>query len=231
MTRHRWLMLHGAGGGGGWEWAIWRRVLEARGERVQGPDLMPAKAGLKATGWSDYREQILKLDARPQVLAGASMGGLLALDLAPALQPKALVLVNPVPPAGVAKEPPNFEDPGDIKRWSRTPYSSTRAALPDGDPAAWHYAHRRWRDESGTVLRQIMEGVDLDPPDCPVLVMASEQDEDIPVSTAEAVANWAGGELRIVPGASHLGVLLGVGAAASARVAHQWTRQAICTRI
>ncbi|HEY4556436.1 MAG TPA: hypothetical protein VIG68_08390, partial [Lysobacter sp.] len=51
------LLVHGAGGGG-WEWAIWQRVFDARGWTSAAPDLQPAAAGLAATGLDDYLAQV-----------------------------------------------------------------------------------------------------------------------------------------------------------------------------
>ena len=77
------LMIHGAGGGG-WEWDVWRRVFLAAGWRVSTPDLRPAAAGLAATTLDDYEAQVHAWihAASPDVVVGASLGGLLALNVA-----------------------------------------------------------------------------------------------------------------------------------------------------
>src|SRR6478609_7416496 len=88
--------VHGAGGGG-WEWAIWARVFAHRGF-----------AGIEKTSFADYRDQVLEWcrgAGEGAVLVGASLGGLLALAVAHAVRPAALILVNPLPPAGVLARP------------------------------------------------------------------------------------------------------------------------------
>ncbi|MBY4597759.1 alpha/beta fold hydrolase, partial [bacterium BD-1] len=77
---HGAVFVHGAGGGG-WEWAAWRRVFAAAGWNALAPDLWPAPAGLAATSLADYAVQVrgwLAAAPRPRVLVGASLGGLLA---------------------------------------------------------------------------------------------------------------------------------------------------------
>src|SRR5262245_18233234 len=87
---HQPLHIHGAGAGG-WEWNLWREVLQARGIAAHAPDLQPAAQGLAATTLEDYRQQMrtaLSALPRPRAAIGASLGGLLAWlcgDLADAL--------------------------------------------------------------------------------------------------------------------------------------------------
>lgn len=78
------ICIHGAGGGG-WEWIHWRPVLEAHGFRALAPDLMPSPQGIAATQLRHYAEQVVALAEQALrsgsvALAGASMGGLLALQ-------------------------------------------------------------------------------------------------------------------------------------------------------
>lgn len=217
------LLLHGAGGGG-WEWARWRRVLEARGIGVEAPDLMPAPAGLAATAWADYLEQarvLLSAMPRPRLLVGASLGGLLAAAVAEAAD--ALVLVNPLPPAPWASQLPHREWP-EVVAWGREArLESTRRAIPDADPATALFAFRCWRDESGRVLREAYAGIAVSRPHCPSSCIASDGDEDVPAAlTAELAAAW-GADCLHLPRTSHVGPLLGRDAAAVAgRVAEWW---------
>ena len=143
--------VHGAGGGG-WEWGIWARVLVVRGFGVVAPDLMPAASGIAATAFADYRAQVAAWSGgvgAGVVLIGASLGGLLALAAAHEVQPVALVLINPMPPAGVLSRALHEPSPA-IVPWARErSLASTRRAMPDADDAACLYALRRWRDESG----------------------------------------------------------------------------------
>lgn len=213
--------VHGAGAGG-WEWSLWARVLVARGCAVLAPDLRPAAAGLAATRLEDYVAQVVAWGlgvATPVVLAGASLGGLLALAAAVEVRPAALVLVNPLPPRGFAP-PPAASHPA-IVPWGRArSFASTQRALPDADPATWLHAFRRWRDESGAVLDAARGGINVAPPSCASLVIASERDTDVPLAHSRALAGWLAADFEALPGASHVAPLLGrIAPEVAARVA------------
>ncbi|HUD43118.1 MAG TPA: alpha/beta fold hydrolase [Dokdonella sp.] len=224
--------VHGAGAGG-WEWAIWARVFAARGRAVIAPDLMPADAGLAATHFADYRAQVVHwcgaAGAAP-ILAGASLGGLLALSAAAQLRPAALVLVNPLPPAGVLARPlrraaghVQRERPGAIVPWGRSrSLGGTRRALEGCDDAACLYAYRRWRDESGTVLAEARDGVAVEPPRCPILVLSGGRDQEVPPSVGRALATRLGADFVCTPAAGHVDPLLGRIAAGCAERVAAW---------
>ncbi|BDU17632.1 alpha/beta fold hydrolase [Lysobacter auxotrophicus] len=220
-NRHA-VLVHGAGGGG-WEWNVWRRVLAAEGFEVDALDLEPGSGGLESTGFDDYVAQVrAALDAAPHpcALVGASLGGLLAMACADAAD--ALVLVNPVPPAPWADRLPRRDWP-DLVHWRHDArLASTRRALPDSDDATALYAFRRWRDESGAVLRQAHAGLLLDAPACPTLCIASALDEDVPPElTVELARAWDADLVRVAsPG--HVGPLLGRDAATVATQAALW---------
>lgn len=225
MEPNAWLLLHGAGGGG-WEWAIWARVLRAVGLAVSAPDLLPVAAGLSATTLEDYRHQAVAaaraLGAAP-VVVGASLGGLLALHAAAAVPARALVLVNPLPPVPWhAMLAPREPSPAVIP-WGRTAsLASTRRALPDASDATCEWAWRRWRDESGAAVEAARGGVVVERPACPVLVIASEADDEVPATASAALAQAWDASLWRLPGASHVGPLLGRGAAACAEQVAAW---------
>jgi pimeloyl-ACP methyl ester carboxylesterase len=216
--------VHGAGGGG-WEWGVWARALAFRGFSVIAPDLMPAAAGIEATTFSDYRAQVLDWCAgarKPVVLAGASLGALLALAAASRAKPLALVLVNPLPPAGVLARP-LYDVRPPVVPWARErSLASTRRAMPDADDAARLYALRRWRDESGAALNEARDGIAVEMPRCPVLLIASELDTDVPMAASRALAVRLSADFRTVAGASHVGPLLGASAATTASEAADW---------
>lgn len=226
------ICVHGAGGGG-WEWAIWQRVLCARGWNVLAPDLMPAAAGIAATRFDDYAAQVrdwCEAAPAPPVLIGASLGGLLALHACAHVAPRALVLINPLPFAGIAPRPSRIDYP-DVVPWARErSLAGTRRALPDADAAACLFALRRWRDESGAVLRAAALGIQVEIPRGPVLVLASELDRDVPVTASRNLAAHLHADFRLLHGASHVGPLLRRGAAAVAESVTRWCDDVIGTQ-
>lgn len=217
------VMVHGAGGGG-WEWRLWAEVFGAAGLSVLAPDLVPSSAGLAATHFGHYREQVglwCRTSERPMVLIGASLGGLLALSAAGDSRPAALVLVNPMPPKGI--EPwPDLPVRPPVVDWSRSAFASTRDALADAGLDAARWVHARWRDESGTVLNEAQAGIRVAVPRCPMLVMAAADDRDLPPATSRAVAAASAADFVSVPDCGHLGILLGRGANTAAALALAW---------
>lgn len=217
------VLVHGAGGGG-WQWQAWSAALARLGLAVLAADLRPAAAGLAATTLDDYQAQVDAwcAGAGPApVLVGASLGGLLALRAAAHCRAAALVLVNPVPPAGVRPWPAFPERPA-VVAWSRSPLSSTLRALPGAPLAHGREIHGRWRDESGLALAQAAAGAGWTAPDCPVLVLAGADDADIPAASSLALAATLGGAGLVLPGQGHLTPLLGPRAAATATLAADW---------
>jgi pimeloyl-ACP methyl ester carboxylesterase len=227
------VLVHGAGGGG-WEWSIWARVFAARGWRVCAADLMPSPAGLGATSFDDYRSQVLAWcrqvsvrDPRPPILIGASLGGLLALAVAAETGASALVLVNPMPPEGLANlgRPKSYPP---VIPWARErSIAGTCRAMPDADDAARLFAFRRWRDESGLVLEQASRGIGIELPGCPIRVLASELDQDVPVAVSRQLAIRLGADYACLAQSSHVGPLLGRRAAIVAEQTATWLSGAI----
>lgn len=219
--------VHGAGGGG-WEWGIWARVLAVRGLGVVAPDLVPPEAGVAAATFEDYRTQVAdwcRGAGGDVVLIGASLGGLLALAVAHEIKPAALVAINALPPAGVLARPLYAPRPAVVPWGSERSLATTRRAMPDGDDAARLYALRRWRDESGAVLNAAREGIAVETPRCPALVLASERDADVPVAAQRALAVRLAADFRLIPQASHVGPLLGRTAADVAMRTADWLHE------
>lgn len=216
------MCIHGAGGGG-WEYAKWQPIFAAAGYHFMAHDLQPSAAGLAATRFDDYVAQLLHWlpPAKPPILIGASMGGILALKVAETVQPAALVLVNSVPPAGVGA-PRTAKAYPPIIEWANGSLGETRDALFDSDEATIRWAWPRWRDESGAVLQEIAAGITVRPPTCPTLVVLGERDTDIPVQAALALAAWAGADVHLYHGMSHVGPLLSRRAAAVAQMVVAW---------
>lgn len=206
------LLVHGAGGGG-WEWNLWRGVLEAEGFHVVAPDLQPVAGGIAATTWADYVEQVfaaLRVLPEPRVAIGASLGGLLALAAMQSVHVDALVLANPVPPAPWHVQLPSRDWP-DVVLWRQDArLASTRRALPDADDASALFAFRHWRDESGAVLREAHAGVVLHRPEASrLLCIASNGDTDVPFEATRSFAEAWEADLWPLAGSSHAGPLLG----------------------
>lgn len=219
------VFIHGAGGGG-WEWRTWQAEFESHGWETHAPDLLPAQGGLVATTVDDYVDQIATLlGALPgrAVLVGASMGGLLALKVAERTLPAALILVNSVPPANTPGWPPTSVDVPDVIRWStESTLAGTRASMPEADEETVRWAHRRWRDESGAVVRAMRAGIPVTPPPAPCLVMIGDEDEDIPPAVGLALAEWLRADVMRFAGVSHVGALLGARAPLLAALARAW---------
>ena len=213
--------VHGAGGGG-WEWRVWARVFAAAGHPLSAPDLRPAAAGLAATTLADYADQVREWVGAARrahgrvAVVGASLGGLLAAAVAE--RDDALVLVNPIPSTGL----PGLSESREIRSWGRrASLASTRAALPDADPFTALEVWRRWRDESGSVLAAAYAGWPVPAPRGRCLVIASSGDEDVPAAMSSGLAAAWRTDLLRVPG-SHVGPLLGAGAADVAAAALAW---------
>src|SRR5687767_4172374 len=122
-------------------------------------------------------------------------------------------MVNPLPPAPWSAALPARAPYPEVVPWRRdASLASTRNALPDADAATWHWAWRQWRDDSGAVLNEARAGV----------VVVSERDDDVPASATRALATAYGASVLELPGASHVGPLLGRGAARVAGQVAEW---------
>lgn len=218
--------VHGAGGGG-WEWAVWGRVLAACGWDVLAPDLQPIDAGIAATRLDDYRAQALGWCTTPvDLLIGASLGGLIALSIAAQVQPSVMVLVNPLPPRGFLSKRLVRETYSSVVPWGRSrSLSSTRRALPDADDASCIAAFRRWRDESGAVMNAALAGIDVVAPRCPLLILASGNDDDVPPESTSTLAQSLGADYELLPKTSHVGPLLGRNATRIAQRVADWAER------
>lgn len=214
------VMIHGAGGGG-WEYRTWVAPFRRAGFRVINRDLVPAKRGLRETRFEDYVRQVEGWCPKqgPVILIGASMGGILALKAAETVHPRAVVLVNAVPPAGTGGK--NYPP---VVRWANGPLKDTVDSMPDSDRATIQYAWKRWRDESGAVLTKISRGVPVEHPFCPILSVIGQKDTDIPPKAQEASADRLGADILRYSGMSHVGPLLGTRSVQVATTVANWCK-------
>jgi len=161
------------------------------------------------------------------VLVGASMGGLLVLAAARGHAPPAMVLVNPVPPAGTPGWPPAGAEFPDVVPWNaRQTVAQTLARLPDHASDLALADTASWRDESGAVMSALYDGVVVPAPTTPTLIMSGSADKDVPPDTARHLAGLWGVDAAFFAGVSHLGALLGARAKAMAGVACSWLEAA-----
>ncbi len=216
------LMIHGAGGGG-WEYHYWQQPFKDAGFEVIAPDLLPTQNDYAKTTFPDYLAQIQihGKSKKPLVLIGASMGGILALKSAETLHPDLIILINSVPPKGIGPQKESKAYPS-IVEWANGPIEDTRASLPDGDEATIAWAHPQWRNESGTVMNAIRQGITVTKPACPVLVIIGEDDTDISAATSRALAAWASADTFAYAKTSHIGPLMGHRRAEIATAAANW---------
>lgn len=217
------LAVHGAGGGG-WEFQLWRGHFEAAGWRVLAPDLKPAAGGLVATTLGDYLAHLRRLARTrpPQLLLGASLGGLLALLLAEHCPGAGVVLINPLPPAPLAALLPARDWPARVAWAQRHDLRGTRRALAGADAASVWHANRCWRDDSGAVLREAHMGVPLRTLPRRCLLLSGGRDDSVPIEVQRALGERLGAERLELPDADHLDPLLGSSAHRSAQAALAW---------
>lgn len=219
------IFVHGAGGGA-WQWRIWCRAFTRRGIAHHALDLEATTDGLTSTRFSDYQAQLREAvheTSQPPLLIGASLGGLLALSLARTEPLAGLVLINPLPPAGIVTRALPVKHYPDLVDWpGQLSLAHTRASMPDAKDAIARWTHRRWRQESGAVLNEAYAGIGVQKPGCPVLVLASGADTTVPPSCSEALARWASADVQVFPGASHVGALLGSAARDMIRATLEW---------
>tara|TARA_B100000795_G_scaffold151311_1_gene113361 strand:- start:110 stop:490 length:381 start_codon:yes stop_codon:yes gene_type:complete len=110
----------------------------------------------------------------------------------------------------------------DVLRWAGSSLERTARAMPDATPEVQRWACAQWRDESGAVMRALRGGYEASKPDCRCLFVISAEDTDVPPAEQRAWAAAWGADTLELPGASHVGPLLGRAAPEVARRVVGW---------
>lgn len=222
------VMTHGAFCGG-WAFENFRRPFEAAGHTVLAPDLRghgPNDSAEAVVGVSmtDYARDIAELCAaqsQPAILMGHSLGGLVAALAARKTRVRAVVLLAPSAPWGVASS--SMEEAvtafglhmlGPFWAQGVAPDRSLMRhySLDRMSKDAQEAAVARLRPESGRALWEALNwwldpfmttSVGVGPLDAPCLVMVGQRDVVHPPSTVRQTATRLGGTYREMPGMSH----------------------------
>ena len=222
------VMVHGAFCGG-WAFDLFRPHFEAAGFEVIAPDLRghgadASSSAVAGLSMRDYASDIAALCAalpEPPVLLGHSMGGLVAQMVARRTPDRALVLLAPSPPWGVAAT--SLEEAatafgvhllGPFASGAMSPdrglmraFSLDRLSRPDREAAV-----ARLRPESAKAIRETLNWwmdpfmtTSLGPGglQTPSLVITGSRDVVHSPATGAAVAGRIGAEFRQVPEMSH----------------------------
>jgi pimeloyl-ACP methyl ester carboxylesterase len=161
----------------------------------------------------DTRRVIDAIGGRPAVI-GHSLGSLLAQKVAEEDLCRAIVLIAPVPPRGVAVRPPASALPFYLK--AGPAIVSGRPHLPQRDVVKRvafrkmpedqrQDLYQRMVPESGLVLRELALGVPVDRTKlrCPVLALGGEADGVYPPRVVRAVARHYRGKHLLYPDNDH----------------------------
>jgi pimeloyl-ACP methyl ester carboxylesterase len=208
------VLVHGAANASG-VWARWQDALAAAGWSSYALDLRGHGASpavdLGSVGMADYADDVRALAgelARPPVLLGWSMGGLVALMVAAGGAGAACVGLAPSPPArqvdpAVPVRAGVF-GPEEYGIASRDP--EDQPTMPDLDAEARRIALATLGPESRRARDERKAGVVVDSLPCPALVVAGTEDASFPPATYGALPFAA--ERIDVPG-THWGLVLG----------------------
>jgi pimeloyl-ACP methyl ester carboxylesterase len=207
------VMIHGAFCGP-WSLEGLKQKFEAAGYKVSAPHLrfhnsVPPPAALGTTSLADYAadlEQEIAGLKEPPILVGHSMGGLLAQQLAARRKTRALVLLAPSAPWGIA--PTTLFEIGAAQSLHLNPGYWNRVLEPNRDVALAHSLEKLPRGErdavydklvpeSGRATFEIMNwgldmhhgsAVDTDKVTAPLLFLTGSEDRINPPSTVARIA-------------------------------------------
>lgn len=222
------VMVHGAFCGA-WSFDAFRQPFEAAGHEVTAPDLRghkPTDRSEAVTGVSmaDYAKDVAAVceaQGPPPILVGHSMGGLVCAMAARRTRIRALVLLAPSAPWGVAASSveeavtafglhmlgPFWAQSVNPDRGLMRQYSLNRM-----DRAAREAAVAQLRPESGRALWETLNwwldpfmttSVGAGPLPVPTLVLGGERDVVHPAATVKQTAARLGAQYIELPGMSH----------------------------
>ena len=222
------IMVHGAFVGG-WSFELFRSPFEAAGHEVHAPDLRghgahePAEAviGLSVRDYARDIADLCRSFAEPPILLGHSMGGLVAQLAARKAPLKALVLLAPSPPWGLAgwsleeaftafgAQMAGFLSNGAVPP-SREVMRQVNLPRLGAEEAALILA--RMRPESARAVGETLNwwldpfmttSLGAGPLPVPSLVISGEADQIHPPASGRLVAERIGGAFECVPELNH----------------------------
>lgn len=206
------VLVHGAANSSG-VWRFWQQVLAERGWSTHAVDLRghgASEGSVDGATMADYADDVAAVvDGLPApIVAGWSMGGLVAMMVAARGGARACVGVAPSTPAATR------DSSVEIRRGvfgaeeygitSRDP--AKQPAMPDLDIEERRVAIESLSPESRTARDDRKAGIVIASLPCPLLVVTGSEDRDWPRSAYAGMHLAA--EYLDVPGASHWGLVL-----------------------
>ena len=217
-------LLHGELGGS-WLWHRFLGYFAPRGWEGHALNLRghywSGVADFAELSFDTYLEDVLagaETMARPPIVIGHGMGGLLAMRLAQERPISALILLSPALPAELLEPPPSHMVrllPRQYRRellgWDG-PAGLIQAQNPDLTLADVMRVQHMMSMESGAARRQMLEGVSVDLDrlaPVPRLVIGAGLDHFFPEADSERLAEWLGAEYLPFGAHSHYGLVTG----------------------
>jgi pimeloyl-ACP methyl ester carboxylesterase len=219
------IMVHGAFCGG-WTFDAFRQPFEAKGYTCLTPDLRGhahggQPAGASMSHYADDLAELVRSQAKPPILIGHSLGGLVAQMTAAKAPVAGLILLAPSAPWGI-QGGTMAEAISAVSLYALGPFWS-QAVAPDYSLAKQYSLNRMPRDERRAIYarmvpesgRALWETLNwwLDPfmttqvatyrIKAPVLGVAGGQDQIHPPATVKQIVARLSGELKVFDEMSH----------------------------
>ena len=208
------ILVHGAANSAR-VWTFWQRQLAANGWASHALDLrghgQGDGVGLSHTSMYDYAADIRSVAeefARPPILMGWSMGGLLVMMVAAAVDAVACVALAPSAPAK-RRDPLSTLRAGEFgpEEYGITSLDpSDQPEMPDLDQEEREIALASLSRESRFARDERAAGIVIEPPRCPLLIVTGASDTQWPPQRYNDLPFEA--EFHNVAGASHWGLVL-----------------------